>query len=138
LPTCLEGCEHKQQCKETRDGTNYAIYAFGLTEELSNNITDVYDKNNQLVVHNDYGSDRADVSFGKVISQQIGPETVDNTITFDYHDRWFEGRPDRATIYTPDSGLIGLAPIAFSIRQLNASLCRRANRSRFAPPPSAR
>ena len=99
-PTCVEGCEYTNQCQMIRNETKYAFYAGGLSKELNNDITDIYDSKGHLVVHNDYGEDRASVSFDKVTRQQISSASSDNNITFEYHDLAIERRSDGAPIYT--------------------------------------
>lgn len=98
-PTCYDGCTYKQQCTEVRNGKKYAIYAYGLNKELANNIIEVRDEKNQLVVRNEYGTDRAASSFGKVTRQQLGSGTGDNVIAFEYHDL-----TDYHPTYSPTSG----------------------------------
>jgi RHS repeat-associated protein len=101
---CFEGCEDQYNCIDNRNGTNYAIFAGGVSRYLNNDITDVYDNTGKLVVHNDYGTDRALVSFDKVTSQTLGSGTADNTLTFEYHDRAEEGRNEDNDIYTGANG----------------------------------
>lgn len=103
---CFSGCETKYQCTDKRgsDNVSYAIYAGGVSRYLNNDITDVFDNSGKLVVHNEYGSDRAQVSFDRVTSQTLGSGTADNTIGFEYHDRIEETRNQSNDIYTTPNG----------------------------------
>jgi RHS repeat-associated protein len=101
---CYSGCEESYQCQEASNGTTYAVYAAGALRELDNDITDVYDSNGTLTVHNTYSIDQSSVDFDKVISQTIGIGGGDSTITFDYHDLLAEGGLEPTPVYVADGG----------------------------------
>ena len=80
-PNCVDGCENEYQCVTVVDDQKQAAYAGGIGHELTNDITDVFDNQGQLVVHNDYGEDRTLVQFDKVVKQTLGSASTDNVIT---------------------------------------------------------
>jgi RHS repeat-associated protein len=106
IPDCMNGCLQRWQCEATFDQgkgpERFSFYSFGTLADLKYNLTDIYDEKDQLVVHNTYGGNAADVSFDRVISQQIGPSGGNpNVITFEYHDLNLEAAG--ALIYTRPS-----------------------------------
>jgi RHS repeat-associated protein len=91
LPDCQTGCRQRWQCEATfpdsGSAARFSYYSFGVSDDLKYDLTDIYDENDQLVVHNTYGGNSADVSYDRVVSQQIGPSGGNpNVLTFEYHD----------------------------------------------------
>ena len=76
-----------------------AFYSFGAYSDLAHNITDIVDEQGQTVVRNEYGEDPSDVSFDRVVRQEIGGGDDENVVTFKYHDLEIEG--GNAPIYPP-------------------------------------
>lgn len=89
LNDCVGTCLSNYQCQATFNGETNArsFYSFGVADDLRHNLTDVFDETNALVVHNEYGTTPWDISFDRVISQHLGPDSGDpNVVTFEYHD----------------------------------------------------
>jgi RHS repeat-associated protein len=106
-PNCIDGCENQYQCTTTTQlpplgYVTQAAYAAGVGSELTNDITDVFDSQGNLVVHNVYGEDRTLVDFEKVKTQTLSSASSDNTITFEYHDLDIEAHG--APVYNNSTG----------------------------------
>jgi RHS repeat-associated protein len=86
--TCYADCRALYQAK---DAAGQAFFAYGHPEDLQHNLAEVHElPTNRLVQHNDYGTDPADPSFDKVVTQVLGGDALDltdgNRITFYYVD----------------------------------------------------
>jgi RHS repeat-associated protein len=91
---CVRACEQRHQCwgyfGDVVPSTSpkwRPFYTFGGWTDLQNNITDVYDENGNVVVHNDYGANLNHIDYDRVFQQIVGPTTdLPNTMYFSYHD----------------------------------------------------
>lgn len=86
MTTCFDACASRYQCQHPNGSQSYGFYSYGVADDLKHNIVEVLDEKGQPVVTNTYDVDPAKVDFDKVIRQQLGPGSGDNTIIFSYHD----------------------------------------------------
>ena len=75
--------------KGAKDKNGLRRYAFGIPQDLHHNLTDVFDGDMRLIVHNVYGEDPFAPDFDKV-KVHVQGQGPDNTMTFEYHDLTFE------------------------------------------------
>ena len=86
---CFTACLERNQCWAYFDAQSkwMPFYTSGRWADLENNITDVWDENGNVVVHNEYGTDLRRVSFDRVTWQTLGLTLNEvNTVHYDYHD----------------------------------------------------
>jgi RHS repeat-associated protein len=92
IPFCTDNCHDDCRARyQARNPGGQSVHTFGRPEELEHNLTEIHElPGNRLVLKNTYGTDPADPSFDRVISQQLGEGLQDpaaqNKINFYYFD----------------------------------------------------
>jgi RHS repeat-associated protein len=76
-------------------------YHFGVFSDLNHDLVQIIDGDGRTVIRNVYGKDPTDVSFDKIVDQQIGDiDLPENHVKFEYHDLRLEaqgsGSPSKA------------------------------------------
>ncbi|WP_081070579.1 RHS repeat-associated core domain-containing protein [Burkholderia stagnalis] len=111
-PACAQMCAADCFAKKgALDDNGVRRYAYGVPQDLHHKLIDVFDGDNRLVIHNDYGIDPFAPSFNRVIAHQQGVGR-DNVMKFEYHDLkrelLGEGQPNAARV-TPITAFNGVA-----------------------------
>lgn len=109
------------RCVDFHRNAAYA-YTFGIPADLNHNLVEIDDANGNVVLKNTYGTNPGDISFDRVVDQQLGSSAHG---TFKYHDLDMESTYTTAPLPSTPDPMHVVPKSQFKSLQICPTLTRR-------------